>query len=170
MTKVWFGSDFHLGQKNISKFRPNWNSEKEHREFLIDSWRKIIKPKDTVYILGDFCFTEEAWLKDCLNLPGAYKYLVRGNHDYLNHQWYGNVFDDVYGIVKYKEFWLSHCPIHPEELRGKINLHGHVHNNTINDHRYLNCCVENLMLLYNRPFISLDEVRLLRPYVKPTTP
>ncbi len=165
MSKIWFGSDFHLGHKNIQKFRPQphfgGETMEEQNDFLLNFWRQNVSKRDVVYILGDFCFTEEA-LDKCYDLPGKAVFLIRGNHDYLDHIKYSRVFDDVYGIVKYKEFWLSHAPIHPQELRGKINLHGHVHNETVADYRYFNCCVENLMLCFNQPMITLDQVRFLR--------
>ena len=63
---------------------------------------------------------------------------------------------EVYGFVKYKEFWLSHCPIHPNELRGKVNIHGHVHNKTIIDCNYFNTSCENVDF---KP-ISLENIRL----------
>ena len=31
----------------------------------------------------------------------------------------------MYSLYRWHEFWLSHCPIHPGELRGKLNIHGH---------------------------------------------
>ena len=65
------------------------------------------------------------------------------------------MFDDVQGFVKYKDYWLSHCPIHPNELRGKYNLHGHVHNKTVEDVRYFNCSLENI----DYTPISLDQIR-----------
>lgn len=64
-------------------------------------------------------------------------------------------FDSVHSLIKYKEFWLSHAPLHPQELRGKINLHGHVHGSTIPDRNYFNCCLENT----NYSPISLQQIR-----------
>ena len=55
---------------------------------------------------------------------------------------------------------MSHAPIHPNELRGRFNLHGHVHQNSITlpdgslDDRYINCCVE---MSYGIPQ-SLDKL------------
>ena len=59
-------------------------------------------------------------------------------------------------FVKYKEFWLSHAPIHPEELRDRINIHGHVHYKNIDDARYFNVSCENIGF---KP-ISLENIRL----------
>jgi calcineurin-like phosphoesterase family protein len=91
-------------------------------------------------------------------LPGK-KILIRGNHDTLPTLAYLHYFDEVYGLLKYKEFWLSHAPIHPDELRNKINLHGHVHYATIPDKRYFNCCPENLYPSFGSYLISLEDIR-----------
>ena len=49
----------------------------------------------------------------------------------------------VGSLYKYKnKFWLSHAPIHPQELRGLKNVHGHCHNNSIDDNRYINVSCE----------------------------
>jgi len=113
-------------------------------------------------VLGDAAFSEEAidWVG---SLKGT-KYLIRGNHDDMPTTSYLRVFKEVYGLFKYKGLWLSHAPIHPDELRGKPNCHGHVHYKSIqldgaDDGRYLNCCVENLMRNMGRPLINLREVK-----------
>jgi calcineurin-like phosphoesterase family protein len=122
-------------------------------------WHNLVGKRDTVYVLGDACFTMDT-IDHFSTLLGK-KFLIRGNHDQLNTSVYLKHFEEVYGLLKYKEFWLSHAPIHPEELRGKINLHGHVHYATLEDNRYFNCCVENLVDLKGRSLISLDELRII---------
>lgn len=158
MSNVWFCSDLHLGHKNIGKFRaPLVNSTEENNTRIINDWKTVVTKRDTVYVLGDFCFDKE--LYDTLDLPGEAKYLIRGNHDRFQTSAYLKFFNEIEGIIKYKGFWLSHCPIHPDELRGKPNLHGHVHFSTVHDDRYFNCCPENLWHKYGRCLVSLDEVR-----------
>lgn len=159
MANVWFCSDLHFGHKNIQKFRMFVSSEEDNRQFIKDSWKKLVHKKDVVYVLGDAVFTMET-LEDFKELPGK-KILIRGNHDQLNTSAYLKVFDEVYGLLKYKEFWLSHAPIHPNELRGKVNLHGHVHYETLEDHRnYFNCCVENVIFVnQGEALVSLDQIR-----------
>lgn len=154
---VFFTSDLHLGHKNIHKFRKGFESELEHQSYIANYWKATITKRDDVYVLGDACFTMDA-LDLMRDLPGT-KHLIRGNHDELDTQAYLKVFKNVYGLKRYKEFWLSHAPIHPQELRGKVNLHGHVHYHTVPDNNYFNCCVENLVEQFKHPFVGLDQLR-----------
>jgi len=163
MTQSWFCSDLHFGHKNIHTFREWCMDEEENRRIITDDWNEKVGKRDHVYVLGDACFTMET-IFEFGELPGAKKWLIRGNHDLLDTQVYLKYFDGVYGLLKYKEFWLSHAPIHPVELRGRVNLHGHVHYNTIPDMRYFNCCPENLRETFkkgsHRPsLVSLDQIR-----------
>ncbi len=135
------------------------SSEEENRTRIANEWKEVVSKRGIVYVLGDACFTMDT-VDTFAELPGK-KILVRGNHDMLDTQVYLKYFDGVYGLLKYKEFWLSHAPIHPDELRGKVNLHGHVHFSSIKDSRYLNCCPENLWPAYGRSLIRLEEVRKL---------
>lgn len=166
---VWFGGDFHFGHKRIHIYRHGpWSSEEEHRKWVVESCNRVIGKRDTLFLLGDIVFTSDN-LIDVSNIKGAKKFLVRGNHDFGTVNELGIVFDDVLGLAKYKEFWLSHAPIHPAELRDRVNLHGHVHYQDIQesmlsvlerkDKRYFNCCVENVMRLTGRAVVSLEEIR-----------
>ena len=175
MSNIWFCSDLHFGHKNIPKFRGGVESEEDNRNQIIRDWNRLVTKRDDVYVLGDAAFTMDT-VKCFADLPGARKYLIRGNHDQLDTSVYLKYFTQFYGLFKYKEFWLSHAPIHPDELRGKVNLHGHVHYQTITrnvedrgdwstvvDNRYFNCCVENVLALKGQRLISLEEIR---EYVK----
>lgn len=144
-------SDLHLGHKSILRFSPErgGTTVDEHDEWIIEQWNKTVLHKhDVVWILGDVAFSQIALHKVC-RLKG-YKNLVRGNHDTQSTQAYLKYFNNVFGITKVSGMWLSHAPIHPQELRGRANVHGHVHNNSIRDvngeldPRYMNVCVEAL--------------------------
>lgn len=154
-------SDLHLGHKNILKYsgplRGGTTSE-EHDAWIIEQWNSVVRKSDLVYLLGDVAFNEEA-LKKVGRLKGQ-KLLVRGNHDVLSTNKYMPYFTNVHGLYSHRGvFWLSHAPIHPAELRGRFNIHGHVHQNSIlldnePDPRYINACVE---MSYGIPQ-SLDEL------------
>lgn len=149
MTK-WVISDLHLGHKNILKYsgalRSGTTSE-EHDEWIINQWNSVVKKCDLVYVLGDVAFNLEH-LKKLKRMKGQ-KVLARGNHDINNVRHLVNYYADIVGILSYRgTFWLSHAPVHPAELRGRYNIHGHVHQKSILapdgtlDRRYINACVE----------------------------
>lgn len=141
--------DLHFGHEAIPQFRP-FPTREAHEERIMDEWLVAVRPKDKIYLMGDVSFTLEGLLK-VRSLPGK-KYLVRGNHDTLPFAAYAAVFEDVFGLLDYKRphrerAWLSHAPIHPVELFGRINIHGHAHNGHVmaGDHpdpRYINVCPE----------------------------
>jgi calcineurin-like phosphoesterase family protein len=151
--QVYFCADPHLGHRNIHKFRDVVSCEQNTKLFLNEAWKKLNKRSLTFY-LGDVAMDDDhLMLIDAF--PGR-RILVGGNHDDMtSFDLRKEVFEDIHGMIKYKEFWLSHCPIHPDELRGKKNIHGHVHKKTIPDNRYFNACVDVTM----QYFISLQEVR-----------
>lgn len=170
MSLVYIISDLHLGHKNIGKFEPNrlfvpFESTQEHDDILIDRWNSRVTKRDLVFVLGDVAFTTEAlqrFDKECVGR----KILVRGNHDVLAEGLYHKIFEKIYGIFKYKGHWLSHAPIHPQELRGRLSWHGHVHSQSVPDNRYVNCCVEESFgyprrfdLLLAERLIILDKMR-----------
>jgi calcineurin-like phosphoesterase family protein len=137
---------------------------------FLDQWKKTIRnDRCVVYLLGDVAFSYETLdlLKD---LKGR-KILVKGNHDdYVTTKAQAEIFEDIHGIIKYKKMWLSHAPIHPAEMRGRIgNVHGHVHNATIMrrnlfgytvpDPQYFNACVDVVYPKYDSWFATLDQVK-----------
>lgn len=156
MSAVYFLSDLHLGHKNICKFRTGFTSVEEHTALIKENYHKRVTKRDTVYFLGDVAFDEES-LVDVKTWVGAKKILIAGNHDLDHHtmKQLVEVYDEVYSLRKYKEFWLSHAPIHPDELRGKINIHGHTHYHNIDDARYVNVSMEQI----NYTPIELHEIR-----------
>lgn len=146
MTAVYFMSDPHLGHNNVIRFRPQFKSIEEHDDYIEQQYKSTVTKRDKVYMLGDIAFTKEALQR--IKSWAGYKVCILGNHDCERNgvtlQDYLEVFDEIHGFIKYKEFWLSHCPIHPAELRGKNSISGHVHSNTLDDPRYLNVSMENI--------------------------
>ena len=150
MSNVWFVSDLHWGHRNICKYRPEFDTEEQHRATIKGNILGCIRKRDTLWILGDSVFTMEGdSMKDLLDVKKscAVMKLVIGNHcgQHMNKEDRDNLlamFDTVYGIHSKYGAWLTHAPVHPLELRGKFNIHGHVHTETIPDPRYINMCLE----------------------------
>lgn len=156
MSQVKFISDLHLGHKRILEFSPNHRkgpTTEDHDEWVVSTIAANMTKRDRLYILGDVILSNSIPLEILTRIPGD-KILVRGNHDdRFTAKDFLEVFVDVLGISKYKGYWLSHAPIHPDELRGCKNIHGHVHTNSIMekgdgldeyDPRYINVSVEAL--------------------------
>lgn len=142
MSKVFLTGDWHLGHKNILKYRPKFKTIEEHDETIFKNYKKLIKKRDTVYFMGDICF-DKSYLDRIKELRGN-KILVLGNHDsqFIDTKDFVQVFDKVIAIKNYKGAWLVHFPVHPDELRHKYCVHGHTHNIMISDSRYFNTCVD----------------------------
>lgn len=155
MANVFFVGDLHAGHRNVHKFRTQFASEQEHFEAMKENYHKVVTKRDKVIFTGDTAFTLER-LADVSTWAGD-QILVAGNHctQDLNMRVIAAYFKEVHALLKYKEFWISHAPMHPDELRGKVNIHGHVHHATIPDSRYFNTSLENTGFMP----ISLDEIR-----------
>jgi calcineurin-like phosphoesterase family protein len=159
MSNVYITSDWHLGHKNINKFRTEFVSEEQHSELILANYISMISPRDVVWFLGDIVF-DYKYLQRVKDLPGIKK-LVLGNHDTDAKIDVANlclVFDDIYGLVSYKKAWLSHAPIHQDELRGRYNIHGHCHFHKIDDRRYINACLEHTGYAPKRYDYMISEV------------
>lgn len=158
---VLFISDFHLGHRAIIKhqqgLRPVY-SVQQHDDWVINQCLSVGATKRTLwYILGDVAMQPEL-VSRVDELPGR-KILIPGNHDLLDTQVYLKHFEKILGGFKKYGMWITHMPLHPLELRDKVNIHGHCHHNTIKDDpRYLNVSIE--WAPKNKP-VSLDQVRTL---------
>jgi len=137
---TWVAADPHFGHENIcrfmnydgSKVRP-WDTAEEMDAALIENWNGVVLPNDRVYLLGDVAFKPRVLRAIIPRLNGRIV-LVQGNHDTEEAKLYAELFDDVRGYVVKKGFIMSHIPIHPACLsRWAINIHGHLHGNTIRD-------------------------------------
>ena len=141
---VFFISDLHLGHESMA-IKRGFSCADEMNEHIIKCWNSRIDKRDMVYILGDVTM-EKRRDYPLLNKLKGDKNIVLGNHDrrqditemlkYVN---------SVAGMINYKsKIILTHCPIHPSELdyRFSYNIHGHVHENTLDDYRYINVSCE----------------------------
>lgn len=168
MSRVMLISDTHFGHKNIPKYRQQFETVEEHDEFIFDGICSNINSRDNLWILGDIVFTfdcvhyVERLAKYCHSLN-----IVLGNHDTDNQERQRivshlvHVVDNIHTMTKKGDFWITHFPIHPDELRGRMNIHGHVHSKTLPDNRYVNVCCENVNY---KPINYQDIVKGWRGY------
>jgi calcineurin-like phosphoesterase family protein len=173
MPSVFLIGDTHFGHANMLTFT-NWDGSKvrpfqtveEMDETMVERWNSVVKPHDKVYHLGDVAIAKRS-LATVARLNGR-KVLIRGNHDIFKLKDYTEHFYDIRGSHKLGDFILSHIPIHPESLSRwcKGNVHGHLHNNVVNqvldiyagretpDPRYFNVSVERI----NYTPVALEEI------------
>ncbi len=153
-------SDLHLGHKNIIGFcRPQFTSLAQMESVIVQKWNGVVTFQDTVYVVGDVLFNKKSF--ELLEYLKGTKILIAGNHDaayttqkYLNH------FKKILGVGTYyhqnEAICLTHIPIHPSCFsRYAYNIHGHLHNKTIDDLRYINVSCEQLN------FVPADLNRLI---------
>ena len=128
MSSVLITSDLHLGHKVAAKYR-GFSDVESHDEFIIKTLSRFCTKRTLLLVLGDVAFNILAMSR--LNEINCTKKLIKGNHDNLSLYEYGKIFKDIHGMLEYKDYCLTHCPIHPQEMhRYKGNIHGHIHKDT----------------------------------------
>ncbi len=140
----YFVADLHAGDKSIIKYRPQFPTLGYHDEFIMDLLSKL-KPNDELEMVGD-CIVGRHMLEEFKKLP-CRKRLIVGNHDFEKGiRWNDllGVVDDIQGGYRWKghPYWITHIPVHADHLRGRLNIHGHLHEVIIPDKRYINVSLE----------------------------
>lgn len=147
MSVIRFCSDPHFSHRNMA-IRRGFKDEIEMNEYIVTQWNKTVSKRDVTYILGDITMEKNDY--EILNRLNGFKKIVLGNHDKPQHSInLAHYVNSVAGMIDFKDkefgkIILTHCPIHPQELqyRFSFNIHGHVHENSIDDKRYINVCME----------------------------
>ncbi len=134
MSKLYLTSDLHLGHNNICKYRTEFSTAEEHHETIFENLATTVGYRDTLYLLGDVAFDKE-WLARIASLKVKHKVLICGNHDLergIHMRDLVETYDAVYSLWSKRNYWFSHAPLHPQELRTrKGNIHGHLHGNRV---------------------------------------
>lgn len=132
---IWFSADLHLGHFNIIKYcgRP-FKSLDHMNETIIRKWNERVKPNDTVYHVGDFCFKNSKGGKRGEGVPvkasewekrlNGKIIAIKGNHDKNN-----SLLTPIERLSIYyggKRINLVHNPEYAD-VNYNINLTGHVH-------------------------------------------
>jgi len=164
-TQNFIISDTHFGHTNIIRFKDNdgnlirpFDSVDQMDDFMVEKWNSVVRDVDRVYHLGDVAMNRRC-LRTLERLKGR-KILLRGNHDIFKLKDYIPYFEDIrgYKIFPKSGVILSHFPIHPRQFdlgdRWKLNVHGHLHQNVIDDNRYYNVSVERI----NYTPVNYDDI------------
>lgn len=161
MSKIYIAADLHLGHEKLALLR-GFSTLEEHDETIIANWNHIVTKRDSVFVLGDVCFGQKN-LHKLGQLLGTKK-LIMGNHDKYPITSYLPYFSQVFGCVKYKGYILSHVPVHEGQFnRFTGNIHGHLHDRTLDDKRYI-CVSAEQTEFKPRLFEELVGKRLIRSY------
>ena len=185
----FFSSDHHFGHANVIKYcsRPYASVEAMDKD-LIKKWNDTVGTDDEVWYLGDFAMGKKA-LPVVKQLNGI-KFLISGNHDtcFPGHKkWLKeeNVYKDagfkyvfstpqetliggfqvlmwhfpyLYGDegedIRYKEWRL--------EDKGKILLHGHIHEKWLKRRKEINVGIdvwEGLPVSENKVYGAIEDER-----------
>ena len=170
---IWFSSDWHFGHTNIagpkvsqwkSGYR-NFESVHEMNKCLTETINKYVKPEDTLFFLGDFCFGGHK------NTP-AYRHsiqcqtihLCKGNHDHHIDQ-YSGLFASVQDVkdLNYTPhtIFMSHYAhrVWQGSHKGWIHLYGHSHDSIPDHGKSMDVGVDVAYRMFGeyRPF-SIDEI------------
>lgn len=136
-------SDTHFGHGNVIMYddRP-YKDAAEMDEDMIKRWNSVVTDSDTVYILGDFCWsTKGQTIADILGKLNGSKVLIKGNHDITKAVMsVQNVtatskerFSGVHDYLEIKDngtkLVMCHYPIQlwKSISHGVVHLYGHVH-------------------------------------------
>ena len=133
---IYFTSDLHFGHENVIRFnnRP-FRNEREMSRVLITNYNSIVKPDDTVYLLGDLAYKIGADQANVYfqQLNGR-KILIIGNHDRYE-EYDASLFEEITHYMYLRTEGVSMALMHYPILdwqggrnKGGLMLHGHMHN------------------------------------------
>jgi calcineurin-like phosphoesterase family protein len=154
-----FSADFHLGHKVIVPKYRDFISIEEHDNLIFDQMAKL-KKRDILYIVGDFLFDSEHYDNyiETLSKMSCRIKLIMGNHDSMKLYKETRLpkLEIQLPLFSHKNYWISHCPIHPQELRNRYgNIHGHLHQAQLNDDRYFEVGLDQ----NNNQFVDFDYIQ-----------
>ena len=171
-TMIYFTADMHFDHANSIKHsnRP-FGSVEEMNEAIIARFNSKVRPKDSLYILGDAVWGSGARANEILRRLNGKKFLIRGNHDrrFLKDKEFDqSIFGWVEDLAKIghqkMKFILCHYPLLEWEgyFRGALHCYGHVHSSYLNDEEKYHD-IERLATLGPRAFNVGVDVNNFKP-------
>lgn len=143
---IYVTSDLHFGHDREFLYGPRgFSNIKEHDDEVLRRWNNIVKPDDTVYVLGDLMLNDDANGLYHIGLLHGHLKIILGNHDtnkrinLYKGSWLRDCTDiEVLGyadVIVYNKirFYLSHYPTltgNNDDIGMRhttFNLCGHTH-------------------------------------------
>lgn len=169
----WFTSDLHFGHTNIIKYssRP-FKDANEMDAYLINEINKVVKPDDTLRMLGDWLFGPDKIRRfleyrnriacqNIITIWGNHDDVIRHDKDVRNAlQWSGDFLETH---VQKQRFTLCHYALRvwDKSHHGAYHLYGHSHATLPDDptSRSFDCGVDTQLFGHKRftPY-SFEEV------------
>ena len=174
---IWFTSDFHFGHEKEFLWQPRgFLSWEDHAEQVIQNFNEMVKPNDTVYILGDCMLKNDDFGITCLKRLNGNKFLAIGNHDSekrIERYEQAKIFKEIQYGYRLKEgkytFWCQHYPAMMGNYKDKVPticLAGHTHSPEKFQNMETGCYNVALDAHKNYP-VSIDEIiKDIREYRK----
>ena len=137
---IFFTADTHFNHANIIRYcgRP-FSSTDEMNAAMIENWNDAVKPRDTVYHLGDFGF---GGIEDVLRKLNGKIILIVGSHDQAALK-FKDRFKEVARMMEIayqkQHIVLCHYAMRTwrNSHRGSWHLYGHSHGTLPDDPRSL---------------------------------
>ena len=131
--KTWLTADWHLGETRFELMGRPFQNEMEMIETLRKNHNELVKPEDTVIVVGDVCYQKAFDLLVFVHGFNGKTTLVRGNHDRVISdkeflQYFEKVIPEGEGIeidVEGIPCYITHYPT--EGVKDRFNLVGHIH-------------------------------------------
>lgn len=142
---IYLISDTHFFHKKLYEPR-GFKCVQTMNEVIAQNWNNLVTDLDTVYHLGDVCLNDEGDFSFLSKLNGK-KHLILGNHETPRRvRAYMDLFKSVQAYKTIDKTILSHIPVHPTQLdeRFDLNIHGHLHEEVLEDKRYVNVSCEQI--------------------------
>ncbi|WP_057742756.1 metallophosphoesterase [Liquorilactobacillus capillatus] len=189
---LFFTADTHFFDEklahNMSFAQRDYLSASEMNQDIISHWNRTVSAKDVVYLLGDVGMVNSnkngfTKLMKVLRLLNGQIHIVKGNHDtraffkFLekNNYLLANgkekfILHDIGCIIKFNhyQFFLTHYPLLLGISKNSINLHGHVHNYSLNTTYNINVGVDtpesaylDRKVAFGAPFSTEDILKIL---------
>lgn len=159
-------SDCHFSHKNIIAYdnRP-FSTVEEMNRGMIALWNETVQKSDEVYVIGDFCWSQnyDDWVDLLLKLNG-HIFIIKGNHDRseILKRLVKNGFIDGWSqqeIIKdgNTKVIMNHSPMPffiNEHQSNWVHLYGHVHISfdwmmTLNFQRQISELYQTKIRMYN---------------------